>query len=728
MSDERTAAIENLYNAPAGTPSGSPWYQGAAGFLDAPAQMELEAKQLYQQGGEGDIEGMSEQDVEALGGMTKAQALQQSQADVAATRQRQVDISNALRPNDQSGIISKTLFGITDVVPRAVVGSALGGPLGAAGVVGVSTGMQGTTEAEAQGVDPTTAEKMGVIQGTINAAGVGLPMSFAGPLAKRMISGALINTAMQEGSQQLTSHVLASNGYQTMANQYAQTDTSSVLADLALGALFGVHGEAGERVPSDAVDAAVSAKDQASYETQAAPGAPTTINALNAHAQAMDLATKQLLNDEPVELGNTLAKGEYIPMPDPENRAQSIEALQEAGYVPSPDMSDEAIGDRFGSQFENYEAMKEAYAAIPETEGGKVLSTDINRELSPDYLADRTRSAAVHEVASQNTKDLYADALSQEPQDGQKPQVMITAGGTGAGKTTGINANEALAQAKKQAQIVYDTNMNKMESSDKKIQQALDAGKSVHVVYTYRHPMDALVNGALKRSETQRQEFGTGRTVPIDEHLKTHEGAYKVVKALAEKYKDDPRVTFTAIDNSRGKGNTRIVPLDSIEYPSENVSREDLLQATRNEYEQGRISAETYRGFAGTEAPRLASDGERSGSSDRQPLEQDGTAQARGASEQASEERAGEQDREGMAGNAGPRDNETRQRSFEEKLAQQIAQEKGDMPITYRDENGNEVTESASQALARGDEEIGTIQRMADAVRAAVSCAMRFGE
>jgi hypothetical protein len=720
MSDERTAAIENLYNAPAGTPSGTPWYGGLTGLLDRPAQMELQAKQLYQQGGEGDIEGMSEQDVEQLGGMTKAQALQQSQADVAETKQRQVDISNALRPNDQSGIVAKTLFGITDVVPAAIVGS-LGGPVGTMGAVGVSTGMSATNEAEAQGVDSATATKMGVIQGAINAAGVGLPMSFAGPIAKRMISGALINAAMQEGSQQLTSHVLASNGYQTMANQYAQTDTSSVLADLALGALFGAHGEAGERVPSDAVDAAVSAKDQASYETQAAPGAPTTINALNAHAQAMDLATKQLLNDEPVELGNTLAKGEYIPMPDPANRAQSIEALQEAGYVPSPDMTDEGIASRFGRQLEDVEQARLQYADIPETEGGKVLNTDIARELSPDYLADRTRSAAVHEPASQFIKDTYAEMLKQEPKPWEDNSVMFTAGGTGAGKTTAVN--ESLAEDKEKAQIVYDTNMNKFDSADKKVQQALDAGKKVSIAYVYRDPMDALINGALPRAERQRGNFGSGRTVPIDEHIKTHAGALDVVRQLAEKYKDDDRVTFKTVDNSYGKGKQRLVSLDALPDSLQNVDRESLMEALRHEYEQGHIGPETYRGFAGEEA-----EGQRLGSELRESTGARSDEGTRSGPSEAAARSEGEQNREAVAGNANAGNPEARSRTFEEKLAQQIAQEKGDMPITYRDENGNEVTESASQALARGDEEIGTIQRMADAVRAAVSCAMRFGE
>src|SRR3546814_15419473 len=41
------------------------------------------------------------------------------------------------------------------------------------------------------------------------------------------------------------------------------------------------------------------------------------------------------------------------------------------------------------------DALAREYAAIEDTKGGTVLNTDLARELSPEYLANRTRSADV---------------------------------------------------------------------------------------------------------------------------------------------------------------------------------------------------------------------------------------------------------------------------------------------------------------------------------------------
>ena len=46
------------------------------------------------------------------------------------------------------------------------------------------------------------------------------------------------------------------------------------------------------------------------------------------------------------------------------------------------------------------------------------------------------------------------------------------AGGTGAGKTTALDLLESVDPALKRSEMIYDTNMNKFDSADKKIKQA----------------------------------------------------------------------------------------------------------------------------------------------------------------------------------------------------------------------------------------------------------------
>ncbi len=255
----------------------------------------------------------------------------------------------------------------------------------------------------------------------------------------------------------------------------------------------------------------------------------------------------------------------------------------------------------------NFDAAVAEYSALPQTDGGRIINTDDARELSPDYLADRTRSAAVHEPASQFTKDLYVRKLAEDPAPGQVDVVLFTAGGTGAGKTSGIRANKGLAALADQAQIVFDTNMNGLESSVKKIDQALAAGKAVRIVMTARDPVDALVNGALPRAEGQRKRFGTGRTVPITEHIKTHQGAVETIPRIAERYAGDDRVQIAVFDNSHGRGGAiqrDVAWLKTLDY---NEIEGRVRAALEQEHEAGRISEETYRGFAAdtaAEAPR----------------------------------------------------------------------------------------------------------------------------
>jgi hypothetical protein len=256
-----------------------------------------------------------------------------------------------------------------------------------------------------------------------------------------------------------------------------------------------------------------------------------------------------------------------------------------------------AYFDRLANDYENLTA---EYAALPTTDGGRILNTDEAREMSPEYRMDRTRSADVHEPASAFVKQMYAEKLSQDTPPGRDNLVLFTAGGTGAGKTTGLQEAAKVSQGVKNAEIVYDTNMNSFESSNKKIQQALEAGRNVGIVYTYRDPVEALENGALKRATRMEAEMGTGRTVPIDEHFKTHAGAREVMDQLQAKYGDDHRFHLMVIDNSRGPGNAQVVSgLDKLPRFDHTEIRKGLNDALENAYRTGKISQAVYDGTRG---------------------------------------------------------------------------------------------------------------------------------
>jgi len=254
-----------------------------------------------------------------------------------------------------------------------------------------------------------------------------------------------------------------------------------------------------------------------------------------------------------------------------------------------------------------YPQLVEEYAAHPESKGGRVINTDVAREMSQHYREDRTRSADIHEGASSFMKKIYADRLSQPTPKGMDNTVVFSAGGTGAGKTTALDILEKVDPALAKAEMIYDTNMNKFSSADKKIQQALDAKRKVRIVYTYRDPAEALENGALSRAHRMEKEKGSGRTVPIGEHLKTHLGSRQVIEQLQKKYAKNKRVNIQIVDNSLGRGNARASQLDKLPKLEENEVKRRLYETLERVRSSGiggteRISDAIYRGTKGANA------------------------------------------------------------------------------------------------------------------------------
>lgn len=149
--------------------------------------------------------------------------------------------------------------------------------------------------------------------------------------------------------------------------------------------------------------------------------------------------------------------------------------------------------------------------------------------------------------------------------------------------------------------IVFDTNMNSRASAQAKIEQALNSGRRVAVQYTYRDPVESMTGGALPRA------MRMGRTVPIREHIRTHVGARSTMAELQRHYANNPRVEFSGVDNSRGKGNAVDASIDSLPQVEENGLSERLQNAVEQEYGAGRISAGVRNGTLDARSDERAS-------------------------------------------------------------------------------------------------------------------------
>lgn len=377
----------------------------------------------------------------------------------------------------------------------------------------------------------------------------------------------------------------------------------------------------------------------------------------------------------------------------------------------TPDVSDQAIEARFAEQLKRDPAAAEAqYAANPDSKGGKVLNTDTARELSPDYLADRTRSAAVHEPASAFIKALYAKKLTEAPKPGERSMVLFTAGGTGAGKSTGINT--VLGDIQKVAQIIYDTNMNGLASSIQKIDQALAAGKQVVIAYTMRDPIQALREGALPRAMRQEAKHGSGRSVPIEEHVKTHVGSAQAIPQLGKHYADNPNVDLHVIDNNRGPKGARLGSLAEVPQHDYNSLREQALRTLDEERAAGRISESVYRGFRGpAEDAAQGTRKENRAIDSRQPEPQRDGGAGRGPEAPSS----------GSQGSQQVTDPDVRA------AHEAVAARDFDIPTGETGPDGQLVTVSARQLLADAAAAVERAKADAPAFQAAVNCLLRGG-
>jgi hypothetical protein len=247
---------------------------------------------------------------------------------------------------------------------------------------------------------------------------------------------------------------------------------------------------------------------------------------------------------------------------------------------------------------------------------GKEINTDNARELSTDYApggldaddpatrAARTKwSSAVHEPSSAFTREIYRRALAKIPPANQRKQVIFTAGGAGAGKTTSIQQIPGLTQAVEAAEIIYDTTLSSLKTSTERIGQAISAGRMVSIIFVYRDPIDSFVGGVLPRAER------TGRILPLEAFLDTHIGAAAVLAKIAEAYRGNDSVAIAVIDNSRGRGNAAQSDIEFVKSAASKYRREELRrslsEALDAAYENGKrgekdgISEGIYRGIKG---------------------------------------------------------------------------------------------------------------------------------
>lgn len=237
-----------------------------------------------------------------------------------------VEINKGLQPNpDVTGWLgSHMIFPLTkvftEVAPTLPFEAETTIARGVKALAGASIvgGTEGSSEYErlkSEGVDESTAMKIGAITGVTQAAGFVVPAGMPGNILTRAASGLAINTPIGMAQRGATGKVLEDAGYSDMADQYKVLDKSAILTDMILGAAFGALHSAGrskKTLPSD-VDTALAGNNINQYELDSAPGIPADPKTRNSHIAAMDAATRQALNNEQVNVADHFNDPNFLP-------------------------------------------------------------------------------------------------------------------------------------------------------------------------------------------------------------------------------------------------------------------------------------------------------------------------------------------------------------------------------------------------------------------------------
>jgi hypothetical protein len=295
----------------------------------------------------------------------------------------------------------------------------------------------------------------------------------------------------------------------------------------------------------------------------------------------------------------------------------------------NPAVANDPVAMRFLQQImDDPDAAIAQYAKIGETNGGKIINTDLVRELSPDYLADRTLAFNVHQPASALSELMFNRRVAETM--GEEGTWIFTGGGPASGKTAGLSK-----EMERAADLVMDGTLAKFAKNDAKIEKALESGKDIQIVYIDRDPLKALPLALMRAMES-------GRPVPLVEFARMHQDARQSIVRLHEKYKDNPNVDIQIVDNQGNMGEqfeSTIDKISEMDYDKTLTEGFRMLEEARLRPEKkgdvnGGISEAIYQGTKGSYDPpaaqsqtsRISQDGTQGNQGNRQGVSRQQTS------------------------------------------------------------------------------------------------------
>ena len=211
---------------------------------------------------------------------------------------------------------------------------------------------------------------------------------------------------------------------------------------------------------------------------------------------------------------------------------------------------------------------------------GMLIDSDKIKWLSPDFADDPSLAGAVHKTSSDLSQKIYTRLLESHPD----APVILTAGGGGSGKSEAMPI--ALRHAGMDAgnTIVFDSTLSKFKSAVQRINEALDGGHKVTIVYTNTH-VDKASDFAFTRE----------RVVGIPVLARAHVDASNVLRSLVVKYQDNPNFKVHVINNHGDIKDMHVGTVDNVfNYEYDQVER-NLYEKAKRQRSEGRINENVFK-------------------------------------------------------------------------------------------------------------------------------------
>jgi hypothetical protein len=310
---------------------------------------------------------------------------------------------------------------------------------------------------------------------------------------------------------------------------------------------------------------------------------------------------------DPAHKGTALAVAQHLTPPGGHASVESPDAVVAERQQPEPpvqqpdkppsqenkplDPDQLAVRDRFAQYVDGD---TDTAAQEYEKKHGNVIVPNFARKLSPDFRKNPAKyNDAVHPAAIRLVDELFRRAITK-PGPGD---VIITAGGTGSGKTSALPKSGPVKDLLDHAKVVREMHFDQPEKDQAEIDAALQAGNNVLVLFVQRGAADSFFNGVVPRTEK------TGVPVSISKHAETHAGARQAFDMILKAYQGNPHVKLLVIDNDKGPGKAELSDGPLAPAPPTELIKANLAQELERQAHAGKIDQTTYRAARGDADP-----------------------------------------------------------------------------------------------------------------------------